>query len=129
MSNNADKVKYLKETLGIETKKCMRCGKCTATCPNFELMEFHPHQFVALVESGRIDKLLSSNAAFMCFSCFACLERCPRLVEPARLIEGVRLLVAREQGADFMSPDEIPALLDEDLPQQALVSAFRKYKK
>ena len=28
---------------GVNPKKCMRCGKCTATCPAFDEMEYHPH--------------------------------------------------------------------------------------
>ena len=37
--------------------------------------------------------------------------------------------VIREKGANHLTPDDIPALLDEDLPQQAIVSAMRKYAK
>ena len=33
-----------------------------------------------------------------------------------------------EDGGLFM-PDEIPALLDPELPQQLLVSAFRRYRR
>ena len=57
------------------------------------------------------------------------MERCPRQVEPARLIEAVRVAVVREKGANHLKPEDIPALLDEDLPQQAITSAFRKYSK
>ena len=41
----------------------------------------------------------------------------------------VRLMVIRSQGGNYLSPDEIPELLDPELPQQLLVSAFRKYSK
>ena len=57
------------------------------------------------------------------------MERCPRDVKPAKLIEAVRLMVIRSQGGNYLSPDEIPELLDPELPQQLLVSAFRKYSK
>ena len=40
---------------GVNPVKCMRCGKCTATCPAFDTMEYHPHQFVYMVESGDIE--------------------------------------------------------------------------
>ena len=39
---------------GVNPKKCMRCGKCSATCPAYDEMEYHPHQFVYMVESGDI---------------------------------------------------------------------------
>ena len=64
-----------------------------------------------------------------CIQCGACIERCPRGVEPAKLVEAVRLLVIRQQGQNHLKPDAIPALLDEDLPQQAIVTALRKYSK
>lgn len=114
---------------GVNPKKCMRCGKCSATCPAYDEMEFHPHQFVYMVESGDIAPLLNSESLYRCLTCFACVDRCPRGVEPAKLVEAVRLSAIREQGKNRMTPDDIPAILDEDIPQQAIVSAFRKYTK
>ncbi len=114
---------------GVNPRKCMKCGKCSGTCPAYDEMDLHPHQFVDMVESGRIDELMNSKGIYRCLSCFACVERCLRSVEPAALIEAVRLAVVRRQGADHLRPEQIPALLDEALPQQAITSAFRKYKK
>ena len=114
---------------GVNPKKCMKCGKCTGTCPSYDEMEYHPHQFVYMVENGDVDKLLESPSIFKCLSCFACVERCPRGVEPAKLIEAVRLLKVRQQGENHLKADAIPSLLDEQLPQQAIVSAMRKYSK
>ncbi len=114
---------------GVNPKKCMRCGKCTATCPAFDEMEYHPHQFVAMVESGDIEPLLNSESLYRCLTCFACVDRCPRSVEPAKLVEAVRLSVIRKKDANHLKADQIPAMLDDDIPQQALVSAFRKYAK
>lgn len=125
--------KYLKEEIvrmsGVNPRKCMRCGKCTATCPSFDEMEYHPHQFVYMVESGDIEPLLNSQSLYKCLSCFACIDRCPRGVEPAKLVEAVRLSVIRQQNNNHLKADDVPALLDEDMPQQAIVSAFRKYTK
>ncbi len=114
---------------GVNPKKCMRCGKCSATCPAYDEMEYHPHQFVYMVENGDIEPLMSSQSIYRCLSCFACIERCPRGVEPAKLVEAVRLSVIRQQGANHLTANDIPVLLDEDMPQQAIVSAFRKYTK
>ena len=114
---------------GANPSKCMKCGKCSATCPAYDEMEYHPHQFVAMIESGNVEPLLNSKSIYKCLSCFACVERCPRGVEPAKLIEAVRLMAVRKQGNNHMTPDMVPALLDEELPQQAIVSAFRKYTK
>ena len=119
----------VKEISGTNPLKCMKCGKCSATCPSYDEMEYHPHQFVYMVEAGDLDALRNSPSIYKCLSCFACVDRCPRGVEPAKLIEALRLSVIREKGANHLNPDDIPAIIDEDMPQQALVSAFRKYSK
>ena len=112
---------------GVNPRKCMRCGKCSGTCPSYDEMEYHPHQFVYMVENGEIEALMQSDSIYKCLSCFACVDRCPRGVEPAKLVEALRLTVIREKGANHMTANDIPALVDEDMPQQALRSAMRQY--
>jgi heterodisulfide reductase subunit C len=128
-----DEKKEIIETVlrisGVDPRKCMKCGKCTGACPAFREMEYSPHQFVSMVERGNIEELMQSRSLWRCVSCFACIERCPRNVEPAKLIEAVRLAVVRARGANYMDSDRIPAVLDEEMPAQALVSAMRKYGK
>ena len=114
---------------GVDPGKCMTCGKCSGTCPAYDEMEYHPHQFVYMVETGDIETLMKSESIYKCLTCFACVDRCPRGVEPAKLVEAVRLAVIREKGANHLTANDIPELLDEDLPQQAIVSAMRKYSK
>ncbi|MBR5223367.1 MAG: 4Fe-4S dicluster domain-containing protein [Clostridia bacterium] len=129
MHNN----KYLQEEIirisGVNPSKCMRCGKCSATCPAYDEMEYHPHQFVNMVECGDIEPLLNSKSLYKCLSCFACIDRCPRGVQPAKVVEAVRLTAIRKQGANHLTADMVPEIVDEDTPQQLLVSAFRKYTK
>lgn len=123
----------LRETIlrisAVDVSKCMKCGKCSGSCPAYEQMEYHPHQFVAMVDNGDIQALLDSDASFKCLTCYACTERCPRDVRPARLVEAVRLLKIRKQGQNHLKPDAIPAKLEAELPQQAIVAALRKYSK
>ena len=130
MSNefNKDREQVLRAS-GVNVRKCMRCGKCSGTCPSYDEMEYHPHEFVYMVEKGELEKLMASESVFKCLTCFACVERCPRGVEPARLIEAVRLETIRKQGQNHLKPAMIPELLDEELPQQAIVTAMRKYAK
>lgn len=129
MHNNNSLQEEIVRMSGVNPRKCMRCGKCSASCPAYDEMEYHPHQFVNMVESGDIEPLLASGSLYKCLSCFACIERCPRGVEPAKLVEAVRLTAIRKQGANHMTANDIPALLDDEMPQQAIVSAFRKYSK
>ncbi len=125
--------KNLKEQVlrssGVNVLKCMRCGKCSGTCPSYDEMEYHPHQFVYMVEKGDIETLMKSPSIYKCLTCFACVERCPRNVEPAKVVEAVRLAAVRQQNGNHLSPDMIPDMLDDDLPQQAIVTALRKYAK
>ena len=100
MTDLEKKIQQIKEISGSDPYKCMRCGKCTASCP-----------------------------AWKCLSCFACIERCPRDVQPGKLVDATRQLVARSRGGDYLQPEEVPGLLAEDLPQQLLVSAFRRYRR
>ena len=128
-NNNERRKEQILRMSGVNPLKCMRCGKCTATCPSFDEMEFHPHQFVYMVETGNLEPLLQSDSIYKCLSCFACVDRCPRQVEPAKLIEAVRLSVIREKGANHLTADDIPTRIDDEMPQQAIVSAMRKYSK
>ena len=114
---------------GVNPRKCMKCGKCSGTCPNYDEMEYHPHQFVSMVEEGRLEPLLASKSLYTCLSCMACIERCPRGVEPAKLIEAVRLMKERQKDGNHLTANDIPARIDDDMPQQAIVTAFRKYTK
>ena len=129
MSHAKNQAERIKEISGVNPLKCMKCGKCSATCPAFNEMDIKPHQFVSYILNSDIDALAESKSLWKCLSCFACVERCPRDVQPGRLIDAARQLVIRQKGQTGLAPEEIPELLDEDLPQQLLMSAFRRYRR
>ncbi|MDD2959623.1 MAG: 4Fe-4S dicluster domain-containing protein [Lachnospiraceae bacterium] len=129
MQSQKEKAELIREISGVNPSKCMKCGKCSASCPSFQEMDIKPHQFVSYVLHEDIDALLESKSLWKCLSCFACVERCPRDVKPGKLIDAARQMVIRQKGADYLSADEIPELLDPELPQQLLVSAFRRYRR
>ena len=122
-------VEQIKDISGVNPLKCMKCGKCSASCPSFNEMDIKPHQFVSYVINDDVEALANSRSAWRCLSCFACIERCPRDVQPGKLIDAARQLVIRQKGQQYLSADEIPALLDDETPQQLLMSAFRKYRR
>ena len=101
----------IREISGVNPYKCMKCGK------------------FSYVLNDDIESLVNSKSLWKCLSCFACIERCPRDVKPGKLIDAARQLVVRQRGEAYLTPDEIPELLDPDLPQQLLVSAFRRYRR
>jgi heterodisulfide reductase subunit C len=124
-----NKTEEIKRISGVNPLKCMKCGKCSASCPSFGEMDIKPHQFVTYVINDDVEALANSASAWKCLSCFACIERCPRDVKPGKVIDAARQVLIRQRGQEGLSPDEIPALLDEDMPQQLLMSAFRKYRR
>lgn len=124
-----NKVDEIKQISGVNPLKCMKCGKCSASCPSFNEMDIKPHQFVTYVINDDVEALANSKAAWKCLSCFACIERCPRNVQPGKLIDAARQILIRQRGREGLSPNEIPGLLDEETPQQLLMSAFRKYRR
>ena len=129
MFNDKISKEELERISGVKVNKCMKCGKCSATCPSFNEMDIKPHQFVSYVVNEDIEALVNSKSLWKCLSCFACVERCPRDVKPGKLIDAARQLVVREREQNYLTADEIPELLDEDTPQQLLVSAFRRYRR
>ena len=124
-----ERVENMQKLSGTDVRKCMKCGKCSGRCPAFKDMDIKPHQFVSMLGQGKIDQLLESKAIWNCLSCMACVERCPRGVAPANVVEAVRDTVVRAQGANGIKAEDIPPIVDEFIPQQLLVSAYRKYNK
>ena len=124
-----ERLENLREICGTNIYACMKCGKCSAPCPAFNEMDIKPHQFVSYVVNEDIEALVNSKSLWKCLSCFACVERCPRDVKPGKIIDAARQLVVREREQNYLTADEIPELLDEDTPQQLLVSAFRRYRR
>ena len=129
MSHGKNQADQIREISGVNPLKCMKCGKCSATCPAFNEMDIKPHQFVSYVANNNVEELVKSESLWKCLSCFACVERCPRDVKPGKIIDADRQLVVRERGGSYLTADEIPELLDDETPQQLLVSAYRRYKR
>ena len=54
-------IEDIKRIAGVNPRKCMKCGKCSGACPAYDEMDYHPHQFVDMVETGRIDEMMASR--------------------------------------------------------------------
>ena len=129
MKTEHSRAEMIKEICGVNPLKCMKCGKCSASCPSYNEMDIKPHQFVSYVINEDIESLVRSKSLWKCLSCFACVERCPRDVKPGKLIDAARQIVVRERGGNYLLADDIPELVDPDTPQQLLVSALRRYRR
>ena len=69
-------IEQIMEISGADPRKCMKCGKCSASCPAYDEMDIKPHQFASYVLDGRIEELADCKSLYRCLSCFACVERC-----------------------------------------------------
>jgi heterodisulfide reductase subunit C len=87
------------EPMGLSAtavRDCYQCGKCSAGCPTAEQMDLLPNQLVRLVQSGRIDRAIRSEAIWKCVSCLTCSARCPQSVDCAGVMDALRQRAVRE---------------------------------
>jgi heterodisulfide reductase subunit C len=75
---------------GADVRDCYQCGKCSAGCPLADRMDVLPHQLMRLVQIGRADRALRSEAIWKCVSCMTCSTRCPKSVDCAGVIDVLR---------------------------------------
>ena len=82
----------VEQLAGTRLSDCYQCGKCSAGCPMAEAMDVLPNQLLRLVQLGRADKALRSEAIWQCVSCMTCSTRCPKSVDCAGVIDALRQL-------------------------------------
>ncbi|MDP8208389.1 MAG: 4Fe-4S dicluster domain-containing protein [Candidatus Electryonea clarkiae] len=121
-----DFIRKLEDISGQPLKTCMQCGTCAAVCPMDESTDMTPRKLIHLAQLGLHDAVMNSNMAWICASCHTCEVRCPRGIDIPKLMEALRLLILRKN-ENFIEPFEISDEAFEELPQIAMVSAFRKH--
>lgn len=118
----------VKELAATDVRKCIQCGRCSASCPAAFKMDLLPNRIVWELSCENSIALLNASAPWQCLSCFACEARCPRGVSLARIMEALRLVHIRQHGGNRLPAESLEHYPD-DMPQQLLVAAFRKYNK
>ena len=113
---------YIKEYTNRSLSACMQCGLCSAVCPMAKFMDIHPAALIRLLQVGDVD-IARLKAIWICVSCMACVDRCPRDVAPGMVIETLRLIALR-RGIEPRSYSEMP--IDATTPILSLVSYSRK---
>lgn len=121
-----DVIAAIKEISGEDVRACYQCGKCTAGCPLAAAMDLMPNQILRLIQVGDYEQALRSRTIWQCASCLTCAARCPKEVDPARVMEALRTLLLR-RGAAHVEIPAVPADVLAEAPQQALIGGFRKY--
>ena len=119
-------IAQVKAISGIDVRACYQCGKCTAGCPLSASMDLMPNQVLRLLQLGEHEQVLQSSTIWQCASCLTCASRCPKEVDPARVMEALRTVLLR-QGRIRLAIGDVPADVLREAPQQALIGGFRKY--
>jgi heterodisulfide reductase subunit C len=124
---NTEDKKHLEEISGVNLYSCYQCGNCSASCPCVEAMEIAPHRVMRMAQMGQIEEILDANTMWVCFSCITCTARCPRGIDIAAVMEGLRNLVLRKrESSNYIQLYDIDEKLYEELPQIAIINNFRK---
>lgn len=111
---------------GVDVRACYQCGKCTAGCPMASTMDLMPNQILRLLQLGEHEAVLKSRTIWQCAACLTCAARCPKDVDPARVMDALRTLLMR-RGLVHVDVAHIPAEVLAEAPQQALIGGFRKF--
>lgn len=118
-------LEFVEEKSGQLIFRCYQCGKCSAGCPAAGLMDHIPSHIIRLLQLGDTETIVNSNSMWYCVSCLMCDSRCPKGIEVAKIMEAVRVFLLKE-GVDYTEIYKIDKELLDEVPQQALVSNFRK---
>jgi heterodisulfide reductase subunit C len=99
-----DVIAAIKEISGVDVRACYQCGKCTAGCPLASTMDLMPNQILRLIQVGEHEQALRSHTIWQCASCLTCAARCPKEVDPARVMDALRTLLMREGTCTWRLP-------------------------
>jgi heterodisulfide reductase subunit C len=93
------KFKYeISKVPGAENiKLCFQCGTCTADCPIARFSDiYRPRKLMRMTQLGMKDRVLSSEALWLCAACFTCVDHCPQGVEIANVLRALRNMAVEE---------------------------------
>lgn len=122
----AETLAKIEEISGTNVHKCMQCGCCSAGCPVSETMDYTPAQMLRLLQMGMLPEIAECSAILTCASCFACIARCPKGIDIAKVAEAVRQIHLRK-GNEYQDPSKISDETLRRVPQIALISTLRKF--
>ena len=83
-------------------------------------MDLMPHQIVRYLQLG-LEQVFDAKSYWLCAACFSCETQCPRGLDVSKICEALRTIKLRNDLRD-VKIEKFPP----EMPQQGLVSAFRK---
>lgn len=78
----------IKEAGGEELKLCYQCGLCTGVCPWNIVRSFPVRRIMHQAQLGLVD--FEDEDMWLCVTCQACVERCPRSVNIIDIMKAMR---------------------------------------
>lgn len=80
---------------GEKLLACFQCGTCTSDCPVARFSgTYRPRQIIRMAQLGLKERVLKSDALWLCTACFTCTDRCPQGVDVSSVIRVLRNLAA-----------------------------------
>ena len=86
----------LERETGTDVRQCYQCAKCTAGCPTSHVMDCPPAQIMHLAQLGMRDAALKAKSIWLCVGCETCSTRCPKDLEPMKVMKTLCAIAARE---------------------------------
>ena len=89
---------------GEWVKMCMQCGVCAGSCPFGPHWEHSPQKIFMMIRAGKRQEVLTSDAMWMCTSCYNCVVSCPRELPITTIMHGLASYSHRLGLAPKMQP-------------------------
>lgn len=84
-------VEFVVESGGEALKACYQCGVCSATCPWNLVRSFIVRRILHQAQLGLVD--FEAEELWLCATCRACVDRCPRGVEIIDVMRALRRII------------------------------------
>lgn len=81
---------------------CYQCGTCSGSCPTAPAMDLNPRRILHMLRLGLGQRVLESQAIWLCTSCYTCTARCPREIKIGEAMIGLRS-IAVDSGLELPS--------------------------
>lgn len=90
---------------GEKLYSCIQCGTCSAACPVSHYMDYTPRKIIQMVREGFKNEVLGSSTVWLCASCYACTQECPKGIK----ITDVMYALKREAISGGYYPKRFPS--------------------
>jgi heterodisulfide reductase subunit C len=96
------KFEIAKEPGGENILYCFQCGTCVSVCPvSAKNPKYDPRKIIWMSLLGLRDEVLSSDAIWLCSTCYSCYVRCPQNVKITSVISAIQNIASREGHLHF----------------------------